>query len=395
MLCKKNNRNEEVLPGYVGNTVSEEEMSRYWNILDKRVASNRDDAWIKYLHFGTKVIKLECRLPHLYKILDKQFATIADDTVNHYDTAICFWEDDTNSCINDLETDIYRLLIMCSFANGAVSTIEFFRPINLLMAYNAQTHTHYFSSSDMSKERIVDLWGEHLFVSFLNKVISDANTAVFHAAAIGIRGNGVLLCGRGGAGKSTLAVSALVDGFDFVSEDYCVFNKSDGLRAYPVYSTSSLSPEAIAQMNDLKYEFLNDNWNNTKYVVELAAYHDRFVKMLPIKAVFFPKICEEKKPSIEKISRGKVVAQTVHSTLLQLYKGSFKYADYAMWYKNGLEYVRHLTYSVNNQESVKHLMSFFDGLDCYQINLCSNLKANVDIMREFIVGLNKNKMTEA
>ncbi|GHT99188.1 hypothetical protein FACS1894126_5280 [Alphaproteobacteria bacterium] len=127
----------------------------------------------------------------------------------------------------------------------------------------------------------------------------------------------------------------------------------------------------------------------TKHVIELAAYHDRFVKMLPIRAALFPKISEEKKPSIEKISRGKVVAQTVCSTLQRLYnKDSFKYADHLMWYKNGLEYIRYLTCGINNQERVKHLMSFFDDLDCYQINLSSDLKANVDIMRELLLGEN-------
>ena len=47
--------------------------------------------------------------------------------------------------------------------------------------------------------------------------------STLHAAAVGRDGNGVLLAGRGGAGKSTLALACVGSGFDYVSDDYCLF----------------------------------------------------------------------------------------------------------------------------------------------------------------------------
>jgi hypothetical protein len=51
-----------------------------------------------------------------------------------------------------------------------------------------------------------------------------------HAACVGIDGRGVLLMGATGAGKSTLSLQCLLQGFEFLSED-SVFVEADTLRA--------------------------------------------------------------------------------------------------------------------------------------------------------------------
>jgi hypothetical protein len=51
-----------------------------------------------------------------------------------------------------------------------------------------------------------------------------------HAACVGLGGRGVLLMGNSGAGKSTVALQCLLDGFDFLSED-SVFVAPRGMRA--------------------------------------------------------------------------------------------------------------------------------------------------------------------
>lgn len=51
-----------------------------------------------------------------------------------------------------------------------------------------------------------------------------------HAACVGIGGRGLLLMGASGAGKSTVALHCLLNGFDFLSED-SVFVAPDSMRA--------------------------------------------------------------------------------------------------------------------------------------------------------------------
>jgi hypothetical protein len=51
-----------------------------------------------------------------------------------------------------------------------------------------------------------------------------------HAACVGLGGRGILLMGPTGAGKSTLALQCLLEGFDFLAED-SVFVAPDSMRA--------------------------------------------------------------------------------------------------------------------------------------------------------------------
>src|ERR1700728_905562 len=54
--------------------------------------------------------------------------------------------------------------------------------------------------------------------------------APLHAACVGWRGRGLLIAGDTGAGKSTLTLHCMLNGFDFVSED-SVFVHPETLRA--------------------------------------------------------------------------------------------------------------------------------------------------------------------
>jgi hypothetical protein len=51
-----------------------------------------------------------------------------------------------------------------------------------------------------------------------------------HAACVGLNGRGILLMGSSGAGKSTVALQCLLEGFDFLSED-SVFVAPQSMRA--------------------------------------------------------------------------------------------------------------------------------------------------------------------
>ena len=64
----------------------------------------------------------------------------------------------------------------------------------------------------------------HPFVKAVYIWAQRRNLLILHSAAVGIDGHGVLIVGHGGTGKSTLTCTCLADGFDFVSDDYCLLN---------------------------------------------------------------------------------------------------------------------------------------------------------------------------
>jgi hypothetical protein len=66
-----------------------------------------------------------------------------------------------------------------------------------------------------------------------------------HAAAVGYGGRGVLLPGRGGSGKSSTSLTCLIEGLDFISDDYLALALDPEPRAYRLYSTAKLAPESL------------------------------------------------------------------------------------------------------------------------------------------------------
>jgi hypothetical protein len=202
----------------------------------------------------------------------------------------------------------------------------------------------------------------HLFVKQINKLSRTPEQMLIHSAAIGVDNKGVLIAAKGGGGKSTLAVSAMLGGFRFVAEDYVILNKTEtGLWAYPIYSTINIDPEMLVQMPNLKANILwNSWWKPEKLTVDISAHSNSFAEKLPVNAVIFPKIDKKlKTPSIEKIKKDKVVLQTTYSTALQM--------DLC-----------------DDDEYLASLRKLIETPEYYQINLSANLAANVELLKIFM-----------
>ena len=68
-----------------------------------------------------------------------------------------------------------------------------------------------------------------------------------HAGAVGRDGRGVLLVGRGGAGKSTLALSCALAGMEIVADDY-VLLETGPLHAHAMQSTAKLTEDSAERL---------------------------------------------------------------------------------------------------------------------------------------------------
>lgn len=64
-----------------------------------------------------------------------------------------------------------------------------------------------------------------------------------HAAAVGSHGQGLLLVGRGGSGKSTTAIACFEAGMDFISDDYTLLTLEPHPVAHALYSSAKLRTE--------------------------------------------------------------------------------------------------------------------------------------------------------
>ena len=212
----------------------------------------------------------------------------------------------------------------------------------------------------------------HYFIQALFRILNLRSSSLVHGACVGQDGAGVLLCSRGGGGKSTLTVKALLKGFEYVSDDYLILDSSAGnLNASPVYSFVALSPIMYEEMYDdlNKAHFLGVSPWKGKYVFDISGYEDQFRRHYPVKALLFPEIdVDSPRPSIIKCSaaeKGKAIVQIAHSTLSQMgFKG----------------------FSGNQKDSefIRKTILMLNGLECFRIVLSKNLDANVDCLSNFL-----------
>lgn len=82
------------------------------------------------------------------------------------------------------------------------------------------------------------------FRVILSRLLGSRSKCMLHAAAVGRAGAAVLLPGRGGSGKSNLALASLEAGLEFVGEDYCLVD-IEQLLVHSLYCSSKLHPHDL------------------------------------------------------------------------------------------------------------------------------------------------------
>ena len=228
---------------------------------------------------------------------------------------------------------------------------------------------YFFGAEKMDPESL--LRSGHLFVKDLYRILDTPSTAMAHSACVGIDGTGVLICARGGRGKSTLAVSALLRGFDFISDDYTILEQEgETLFASPLYSIITLSPEMYNRLYDelAPARFVADNARKNKYVFEMSAWKDQVKGRYPIRACLYPEIRPDSKCGVfpcSQLEKGRAITNLVHSTQMQML-------------------------DQGNSFNSRKFIGMLQGLSFYKIILSADIFENVECLRDFIIKLKTN-----
>lgn len=335
--------------------IGRKNLLEYYAFFDNRFQKKAKNITVvtKYLDLGIKVIRLQIACTNFVNRIEQFFSYSLKDNVRNYDQTIYIWQDNVESFLNEqYKTD----LVTIAYQNQRYIKIDFQNRI--INAENSEEKKCYFIAEDISYDAL--LKQGHLLVKLISQIVRTDTSALVHSAAVGIDNKGVLICAKGGSGKSTLSVSCLVDGFQYVADDYLILNKvNNTVYALPIYSMITLSSQICKLIPTLKSNFMGNNYNDTKYVLNISSYDNKFVKKLPIKAVVFPNIANVHEPTIEKTDKNRAVTQLVFSTATQM--NNDKDACY-----------------------MKLLISLIKDLDFYKINLSPDLNKNVQLLRQFI-----------
>jgi hypothetical protein len=149
-------------------------------------------------------------------------------------------------------------------------------------------------------------------------LLADAGCALVHAAAVGDGEEGVLLVGRGGAGKSTAALSCVDAGWRYVADDYCVLGHEGAPRAHSLYGVGKLSPDSSRSLPGLDDAVTGTRPGDEKVVYGIARARPALMaESLALRAVAVPRLTVLGGPP-RRIAPAAAARALAPSTLFQL-----------------------------------------------------------------------------
>jgi len=122
-----------------------------------------------------------------------------------------------------------------------------------------------------------------------------------HAAGVGIERGGVLIVGRGGAGKSNTSVGCLLAGLDFVGDDFCALAVSPRPTIFSLYSSAKLRTGDWARV-PLPRVNLNDPETEKNVYYLHSRYAEQIKSHIPIRAILLPTQGNTREPLFERVS---------------------------------------------------------------------------------------------
>ena len=113
-----------------------------------------------------------------------------------------------------------------------------------------------------------------------------------HAAAVGTPGGCVLLAGKGGSGKSNLALASLATPLSYLADDYCVINPSDDPVVYSLYNTGKADAGDLPRLGlDPSRASNAERLDSEKALFFLHEWRpDKVLREAPLKAVVLPHV---------------------------------------------------------------------------------------------------------
>ncbi len=197
----------------------------------------------------------------------------------------------------------------------------------------------------------------------LNWWLEDCGQQLLHASSVGTPNGGVIICGKGGSGKSTTALSCINSKLKFLGDDYCALDTDSDPKIWSLYSTSKLKgPDDLARFPKLKPLVKNpDKLDKEKALIYLNDYFpEGLIGEFPLKAVFVPRITGLHETTISDISTISALKALAPSTMFQL--------------------------PGDGVASFKKMSELVKKVPCHHIDLGTRIERIPDVISEFLNG---------
>jgi hypothetical protein len=144
---------------------------------------------------------------------------------------------------------------------------------------------------------------------------------ILHAGCVSLNNKGALIVGRSGKGKSSTSVQCLIDGLDYLSDDYILIDDSgEKTIAYSIFNTGKLKLNHIEKFNKIQSSFKIGNLdkNNKPLLFLSTLFKEQIKRSTEIKAIIVPNITSNRSADYYRISSVEALKALAPSTLVQL-----------------------------------------------------------------------------
>lgn len=327
---------------------------------------------------GIKTVKLTTYDSMAIRMLDRQLSWSRIDPVDNPDARVFLFQEESLTDFHNRVLGIKDVHDGTFIEIGEVMLIpegEMFKSYmdidvdyGTLLMRDKDTFWHAVKSFEPH------VWGKdgHLLVKMFYQILNTPDSCLVHSACVGLENNGLMFCARAMRGKSTLTITAMLKGFEYVSDDYMILERRNGkLVASPVYNITNLSPRMYDILYDdlAKARYVCPSATQNKYTLDISAYEDRLRRRYPVRAAMIPVIdpsaTEPRVEPCDAKEKGSGITQLIHSTVTQI------------WDKTP-------------SETIAKLSSMLRPLPFYKIILSPDIFTNVKCLRQFIIGTFSN-----
>lgn len=187
---------------------------------------------------------------------------------------------------------------------------------------------------------------------------------ILHAGCISFKDKGVLIVGRSGKGKSSTSVQCIIDGLNYLSDDYILVDlNGEKPMAYSIFNSGKLKNKHIERFSkiDGKYRQGILDKNDKPLLFLYPFFKDQIIRSTEIRAIIVPNITNEELASYHTISEIESLRALAPSTLIQL--------------------------KINNLNSLNTLANLTRSLPNYALNIGSNFTHISSKVKELIEAL--------